>query len=329
MRGAEKAKLVPACGADRLRLGHGDAALQAKWRQHKIEGGAAGGAHKTRQAKGREVHRAIMARLRSACQTQSMSDVPQIFDTRLRRVRRMRAARSFAAFAFLGEAVAAEIGDRLGAMPRAFAQGVWYGAIAPPTVGTTHWLRGDAVPAFAPRGVVFDEERLPFGAGTLDLYASALTLHAANDLPGALAQIRRALKGGGLFIGALFGGRTLQELRACLAEAEIEIDGGLSPRVFPFVDVRDAGALLQRAGFAMPVADTDVVVARYEHPLKLLADLRGMGETNVLVQRRRQFLKRRPLTRACELYLEKFRDADGRVAATFEIVHLTGWAPAG
>jgi SAM-dependent methyltransferase len=258
-----------------------------------------------------------------------MNDVPQIFDTRLRRVRRMRAARSFDSFSFLGDAVAAEIGDRLAAMARTFDRGVWCGAVAPPTTGATQWLRGDAVPPFAPRGVVFDEEHLPFSAGTLDLYASALTLHAANDLPGALAQIRRALKGDGLFIGALFGGRTLQELRTCLAEAEIEIDGGLSPRVFPFVDVRDAGALLQRVGFAMPVADSDVIVARYEDPLNLLADLRGMGETNVLVQRRRRFLKRRLLMRGCELYAERFRDADRRVVATFEIVYLTAWSSGG
>ena len=241
----------------------------------------------------------------------------------------MRAARSFDAFTFLVDAVAAEIGDRLAAMPSAFAHGVWCGPIAPPTVGSTRWLRGDAVPPFAPRGVVFDEERLPFGTRTLDLYASALTLHAVNDLPGALAQIRRALKGDCLFVGALFGGRTLQELRACLAEAEVEIDGGLSPRVFPFVDVRDAGALLQRAGFSRPVADADVIVVRYEHPLKLLADLRGMGETNVLVQRRRRFLKRRLLVRACEIYAEKFRGTDGSVAATFEVVYLTAWSPVG
>jgi SAM-dependent methyltransferase len=257
-----------------------------------------------------------------------MNDVPRIFDTRLRRLRRARAARSFQDFAFLGEAVAGEIGERLAATPRPFARAVWCGAVEPPPVADVTWLRGDAVAAFALRGVVFDEEFLPFGAGTLDLYASALTLHAANDLPGALTQIRRALKADGLFMAALFGGQTLHELRVCLAEAEIEIDGGLSPRVAPFVDIRDAGALLQRAGFVQPVADVDVVHARYEHPLKLLADLRGMGETNVLGQRRRSFLKRRVLARACELYVEKFRDADGRVAATFEILYLTGWARA-
>jgi hypothetical protein len=125
----------------------------------------------------------------------------------------------------------------------------------------------------------------------------------------------------------MLGGRTLHELRLALAEAEVEVEGGLSPRVAPFVDVRDAGGLLQRAGFALPVADVDTVTVRYEHPLKLLADLRGMGETNVLHERRRTFLKRGVLARASEIYAKKFAGPDGRVPATFDIVYLTGWAP--
>lgn len=257
-----------------------------------------------------------------------MSDVPRIFDTRLRRLRRARAACSFPDFAFLAHASACEIGERLAATPRPFTRAVWCGAVEPPRVEGLHWLCGDAVAAFAPGGVVFDEEFLPFGSGTLDLYASALTLHVLNDLPGALTQIRRALKADGLFMAALFGGQTLHELRAALAEAEIEIDGGLSPRVAPFVDIRDAGALLQRAGFVQPVADVDVVHAHYEHPLKLLADLRGMGETNVLSERRRRFLKRGVLARACELYFAKYASEDGRVRATFETLYLTAWSPA-
>jgi SAM-dependent methyltransferase len=181
----------------------------------------------------------------------------------------------------------------------------------------------DFVPA---GGLVFEEERLPFRDNAFDLYASVLTLHAINDLPGALAQIRRCLKPGGMFVAGLFGGRTLHELRTALAEAEIEVSGGLSPRVAPFVDVRDAGALLQRAGFELPVADIDAVTVRYTHPLKLLADLRGMGETNVLADRRRRTLPRRLLARMCDIYADKFSDADGRVAATFEILYLTGWS---
>jgi SAM-dependent methyltransferase len=257
-----------------------------------------------------------------------MSDVPTIFDEALRRRRRQRAARGFGSFSFLAEAAAGEIGERLSAIDREFGQAVWYGAAAPPALPRVRWRHGDAEPSFVPSGgVVFEERHLPFAAGSLDLYASVLTLHAVNDLPGTLAQIRRALKGDGLFIAALFGGQTLQELRVALAEAEIEVDGGLSPRVSPFVDVRDAGALLQRAGFALPVADVDTISVRYEHPLKLIADLKGMGETNVLSERRRTFLKRRVLMRAAEIYLEKFDGDDGRVAATFDIVYLAGWAP--
>jgi NADH dehydrogenase [ubiquinone] 1 alpha subcomplex assembly factor 5 len=258
-----------------------------------------------------------------------MNDIPHIFDARLRRQRRKRAQASFAGFAFVADAAAEEIGDRLRATPRPFARAVWCGAPAAPEVRGIAWTRGDPVERFVqPGGVVFEEEHLPFGERVLDLYASVLTLHVVNDLPGALVQIRRSLKPDCLFMAALFGGQTLHELRTALAEAEIEIEGGLSPRVAPFVDVRDAGALLQRAGFSQPVADIDTLSVRYEHPLKLLADLRGMGETNVLSERRRVFLKRRVLGRALEIYAQKYQGPDGRVAATFEILYLTGWAPA-
>ncbi len=252
-----------------------------------------------------------------------MSGVPQIFDTKLRRLRRERAARGFDAFSFLAAAAREEIVERLAAIHRPFAHTVWYGAGAP----GGRWLSGDNALGFvAPGGLVFDEEAVPFGAQTLDGYVSVLTLHAANDLPGALAQIRRTLRPNGLFLAAMLGGQTLHELRLALAEAEVEVEGGLSPRVSPFVDVRDAGALLQRAGFALPVADVDTLTVRYEHPLKLLADLRGMGETNVLNERRRTFLKRRVLARASEVYAETFGGSDGRVPATFDVVYLTGWA---
>jgi SAM-dependent methyltransferase len=257
-----------------------------------------------------------------------MSGVPQIFDTRLRRLRRERAARGFDAFSFLATAACEEIGERLTAIQRPFARAVWYGAGAPRAIHSASWLFGESAVGFvAPGGIVFDEEVVPFGPQTVDCYISVLALHAANDLPGALAQIRRALRPDGLFLAAMLGGQTLHELRLALAEAEVEIDGGLSPRVAPFVDVRDAGALLQRAGFALPVADVDTLTVRYEHPLKLLTDLRGMGETNVLKERRRAFLKRTVLARASEIYARKFAGPDGRVPATFDIVYLTGWVP--
>ena len=261
----------------------------------------------------------------AVCQCRSMSDIPAIFDDRLRRVRRARAAAEFNRFTFLADAVAAELSDRLDAMDRNFERAACVGARAPMSTRLQRVVRGDAVRAFVGEtGVVFEEERLPFAARAFDLYASVLTLHAVNDLPGALLQIRRSLTPGGLFMAGLFGGETLRELRESLSQAEIEIDGGLSPRVAPFADVRDAGGLLQRAGFDEPVADFDTIKVMYEHPLKLLADLRGMGETNILAERRRSFLKRAVVARACDVYFEKYRGADGRVPATFQILYMTG-----
>ena len=175
--------------------------------------------------------------------------------------------------------------------------------------------------------VVVDEERLPFGDASLDLVVSTLALHWTNDLVGALIQIRRALRPDGLFLGAIFGGATLTELRQCLLAAEAELSDGASMRVSPFADAIDAAGLLQRAGFALPVADVDRVKVRYASPLALLQDLRRMGETSVLLDRARKPLTRRVLFRAMELYGERFAEPDGRVPATFEIVSITGWAP--
>ena len=173
-----------------------------------------------------------------------------------------------------------------------------------------------------------DEERLPFGEASLDLVVSTLALHWTNDLVGALIQIRRALKPDGLFIGTILGGATLTELRQVLTEAEAELRGGAGPRVSPFADGVDAAGLLQRAGFALPVSDIDRVEAAYRHPLDLLGDVRAMGEGNVLVERDRRPLSRAVLARAAELYTQRFSRPDGRVTATFEIIAMTGWAPA-
>lgn len=175
--------------------------------------------------------------------------------------------------------------------------------------------------------LVADEERLPFGDATIDLAVSTLALHWTNDLVGALIQIRRALRPDGLFVGALFGGATLTELRQALLAAEDEVSGGAALRVSPFADAIDAAGLLQRAGFALPVADVDRVKVRYAHPLALLKDLRAMGETSVLIDRSRKPLSREVLLRAMALYQERFAEPDGRVPATFEIVTVTGWAP--
>ena len=175
-------------------------------------------------------------------------------------------------------------------------------------------------------GMVGSAEALPFGDAQFGLVASILTLHWANDLPGALIQIRRALKPDGLMLAALFGGRTLTELREALLIAESEINGGASPRVAPFADAFDAAQLLQRAGFALPVVDTDIVTLRYEHPLRLIADLRAMGETSALAADVKP-LTRAVLARMIDVYRQRFADPDGRVRATFEILTLTGWAP--
>jgi len=175
--------------------------------------------------------------------------------------------------------------------------------------------------------VCADEELLPFGEQTFDLVLSNLSLHWVNDLPGALAQARRSLKPDGLFLGALLGGDTLHELRHALNTAEIEVEGGLSPRLSPFADVRDVGNLLSRAGFSLPVADRETITVSYPDALKLMSDLRGMGETNANVLRRGEFSRRTTLLRAAEIYHQAFGDENGRIPATFEILFLTAWAP--
>ena len=270
-----------------------------------------------------------------------MSAPPLLFDRALHRKRLDRAASGFASADFLQRRAAADLVERLEVIMRDFPRAVDLsarnGALrqaladspAAERVGLlieTDLSRAMLASRSGPR-VVLDEERLPFAAGSLDLVVSTLGLHWTNDVVGALVQIRRALKPDGLFLGALLGGSTLTELRQALTDAESEILGGAGSRVSPFADSRDAAGLLQRAGFALPVADVDRVNVSYEHPLKLLGDLRQMGETNVLADRHPRALTRTLLGRASEIYAERFAGPDGRVSATFEIVTLTGWAP--
>jgi len=221
--------------------------------------------------------------------------------------------------------LALDLGTRTGNFRRALGEA----PAAAQRLGTL--VEADLARPLLPRdsrhGVVADEERLPFASGRFSLVVSVLALHAVNDLPGALVQIRRTLAPGGVFLAALFGEETLTELRQALAEAESEVEGGLSPRVSPFATLADAGALLQRAGFAEPVADVDRVKVRYPHALAVMRELRAMGEANALSERTRKPLKRVLLARACTLYEERFGAADGRVPATFDILYLTGWAP--
>lgn len=175
--------------------------------------------------------------------------------------------------------------------------------------------------------VVLDEELLPFKPNTFDLIISNLSLHWINDLPGTLIQINKALKPNGLFLANLFGGDTLWELRDVLLKAESEIEGGASLRVSPFADVRDLGNLLTRAKFNLTVADTDTISVNYSDIFSLMSDLRGMGETNAAMRRRKSFTRRETIMRAASLYKELYGDGDGRLPATFQIITLTGWAP--
>jgi SAM-dependent methyltransferase len=262
---------------------------------------------------------------------------PQIFDRALQRLRRRRALRE-TPVDFLLSHVAQELTERLSVVKRSFHRAADIGTPGPAlrAMIRAQGLAGDVIavdplaPEFAhdePLVVAADEEALPFADGSLDLAVSALALHTANDLPGALAQIRRALKPDGLFLAAMLGGETLTELRQSFAAAEAEIDGGVSPRVAPFADLRDLGALLQRAGFALPVVDTDRLTVRYATVFDLMRDLRGMGATNALVERRRVPLKRATLLRMAEIYAERFSDPDERLRASFDIVWMSGWAP--
>ena len=256
---------------------------------------------------------------------------PLVFDRPLVRRRLSRAlAQGYAGF-LLDRAVE-DLEERLSAVLRPFPLALDVGT---PTPAAAEALRrsgraGTVVrlsPAFEPGSVLGDEERLPFGGETFDLAVSLLALQGVNDLPGALIQIRRALKPDGLLVAALLGGGTLAELRQAFAEAEAELEGGASPRVAPFADLRDIGGLLQRAGFALPVADSDIFRVRYASPFGLMRDLRRMGLTNALNDRRKTPLRRTTLLRAAEIYAERFSDPDGRVRATFEIVWLSGWTP--
>ncbi|MEE8270126.1 MAG: methyltransferase domain-containing protein, partial [Alphaproteobacteria bacterium] len=233
------------------------------------------------------------------------------------------------------------LADRLADVKRRFRRvldvGCHGGDMARALAGRTDieaLVQCDLSPAMAARAaaagrpaVAADEERLPFVAGGFDLVVSNLSLHWANDLPGALIQIRRVLRPDGLFLGAMLGGETLAELRQAVMAAEIALAGGVSPRLSPYAGLVDAGALLQRAGFALPVVDSDTVTVTYETAFGLFADLRGMGETNAALTRNPAPPPRRLWSETARRYRADFADADGRVPATFEVIHLSGWSP--
>ena len=264
----------------------------------------------------------------------------RIFDRRLLRLRRGRSARDLHAHDFLLREIAERLADRLSDIARVFPLALDLGArdgILARTLngrgGIETLIQSEAAPA-SPRHagragpwVVADEETLPFQPHCFDAILSNLALHWVNDLPGALAQIRGSLKPDGLFLATLFGTGTLAELRTSLMEAELAETGGASPRVSPFADLRDAAGLLQRAGFALPVADLDTVTVTYGDFFALLRDLRGMGEANALIDRLRRPTRRTVFARAAAIYQDRFANAEGRLPATFQVLFLTGWAP--
>ena len=250
---------------------------------------------------------------------------PQIFDRALYARRRAHAAGTD----FLVRDVAAHLAERVAAVNRRFHAALDLSSrdesFAELQPFADRWIRTTLSPGSST--LIADEETLPFAAESFDLVVSVLSLHAVNDLPGSLIQIRRLLKPDGLFLAALFGGETLKELREALLAAESELTGGITPRIAPFADVRDLGALLQRAGFALPVADVERTVVRYREFTMLVKDIRALGETNALQERSRRLLRRDVLAAALARYRQAHRDADGRLSATVDIVYLTGWAP--
>lgn len=248
---------------------------------------------------------------------------PKVFDLALLRKRLARAAKA-GAETFLLDRVVAELAERLHAVTRDFQNAVDLGS---PGHGAADVLAASIKQSRHVAWPTSDNEALPLEAHSLDLVVSALALQFVNDLPGVFAQIRRSLQPDGYFLAATIGGDTLTELRQSFAEAEVALDGGLSPRVIPMLDLRDAGALLQRAGFALPVTDVDRVTVRYDNMFGLMRDLRRMGATNMLTDRRRTPLRRATLLHAAEIYAQRFSDSDGRIRATFDIVWLAGWSP--
>lgn len=260
-----------------------------------------------------------------------------LFDTALFLTRKRRAlARPANGADFLMQRTADDLADRLAAVERRFSRAATLfcqtghaAEVLAASGKVDEVIRIEADPAFlaGASGMTATAETVPFEPGSLDLVISLLAFQSMNDIPGMFAQIRRALRPDGLFLGAMTGAGTLGELRESLLAAETELHGGASPRVIPFADVRDAGALLQRAGFALPVTDVETVTVRYGTPFSLMNDLKAMGETNALIDRSRRPASRALLARAAEIYFERFSDADGRVRASFSIIWLSGWAP--
>jgi len=254
-----------------------------------------------------------------------MSGPPKIFDRRLYAQRRLRARGTD----FLVGEAAAQIAERAAAVNRRFLRALdissRHAAFEVLKPVAEHWTRTRL--SGSGGDLIADEEALPFAPASFDLVTSVHSLHAVNDLPGALLQVRHVLRPDGLFLAALFGGDTLRELRQAFAAAESDIAGGITPRVAPFADVRDLGALLQRGGFALPVADVERTVVHYRDPSSLFQDLRALGESNPLAGRSRSVLRRDVLAAALADYQQANSEGGGRLKATFDVIYLTGWSP--
>lgn len=262
----------------------------------------------------------------------------EVFDRQLLRMRRDRAAMGIGDYDFLLRDVAARLIDRLSLVKRNFPQmldlGAHHGLLAEmlkSRAGTQNVFASDMSLRFATQNavpaVVADEEFLPFQQNCMDAIVSNLSLQWVNDLPGALVQIRNTLKPDGLFLAAVLGGESLRELRDSLMQAELAVTGGASPRISPFIDMRDMGALMQRAGFALPVVDSDMITVDYPHALKLMQDLRGMGASNATRNRLMIPTRREVLLEAGKIYQEKFGSITGRVPASFQVIYAIGWKP--
>lgn len=257
-----------------------------------------------------------------------------VFDRRQIARQRNRSAASLSSYNFLIEWTMRQLADRLDAVRRTFPVCVQLGArgssLSAQQFGIQTQIVADSAAGILQEkdnAVRCEEDFLPFANRSVDLVVSAFNLHTVNDLPGCLIQINRALKKDGLFIAAMLGGETLYELRQCLNEAELELSGGITPRVAPFADKPQMGALLQRAGFSLPVVDSDILTVTYDSIFPLMHDLRLMGEGNAIAARSKSFTRRAIFLRAGELYAQKFSEADGRIVASFEIIFMLGWAP--
>lgn len=247
------------------------------------------------------------------------SHSPQIFDRHVLNIKQAR--RISGEYGFLRQRGHDDLLDRLACINREFESALYIGDTAKSGVDLGAKIKNVST------ALINVEETLNVQEGSQDLIVSNLCLHRVNDLPGLLVQIRRSLKPDGLFLASMFGGETLYQLRDVLAQTEMDLKGGVSPRVFPFADKQQMGALMQRTGFALPVVDSELITVTYNDLFRLMYDLRGMGESNIIAARDRRYVGRDFFPQAAQTYAARYSEADGKIEATFEVIYLCGWAP--